>query len=695
MLVRSKAIAFTDSQNTKINIKPKTLLRLSPVISQLEDNGRYVFIKPEDFYKGEEPNYSVVIKNYDVIREELIKSVDETIINYGESFSSNIIPIVFLKGNFGTGKSTFTYRLIDFLMHKKSGDSLAFEVVDPIHIDVKDLKELILEIKEKEIILFFNFVERDHFFKLLIDIRNRLSREQLTDKKIIILASIRENLLEKYRKGRDIPEEYEINIDKELTDNEINDLLEKLKNARLINFRDMKEKRELSLKIKRDFKADSYVTLLNLVNGQHFKDLIEAYNELPEIAQRAFLYTALLHRFNLLMPIGLLKELVAKDWDTLRNELLEIDCKGILIQVENDLYGLRPDIYFRTKHPIIAETLIQSLIPNKDDQFQEYEKIISKITNGEVNSRLVNDILRYFKINETFNIERLNRLYDLASQQLDEDPYFLLIYTINLQQRRDLKSLDKALRLINYAETLIEYRNHRFIHRKAAILFEVAKLYYTNERDQLIMTNKYLTEAKDFFEIKLTLDPCSSYSYVNYIEMNLWIIDKIQLEDNEFLRLKLAIEEMFDMAERTVFEGFDKILELKRKYTNDHLFGGSEEKYLVLLEKYYANERTRPLALILRFNFMCSISKEEIALPLLSEMEYFSANNEVSKFLFKYYGRNLHRLEYRLKLFELVRKRPDIEDKDSLRFNYFMYVANDYNQLFSDAKAYINNINKR
>lgn len=695
LLVRSKAIAFIDTQKTKINITPKTLLRLSPVIIQLEDNGRYNFIKRVEFYKGEEPNFSVVAKDYDMVRDELIQKVENELVSYNEASKSNIIPIFFLKGSFGSGKSTFTYRLIKYLIHKQATDFLAFEVIDPIHIDVKDLKELIQEISEKEIILFFNFIERDHFFKQLLNIRNRLSKEQLTDKKITILASIRENLLEKYKKGRTVASEYEINIDTKLTDDEIDDLLEKLKSSSLLSFRDTMEKKNLIVKIKRDFSADSYVTLLNLVNGQHFKDLIEAYHQLPEIAQRAFLYTALLHRFNILMPVGLLKELVSKDWEIFRNEILEIDCKGILIQVENNFYGLQPDIFFRTKHPIIAETLIKSILSNKDDQFHKYEKIISKITLGEINSRLVNDLLKYFKVNETFNIERINRLYDLAFQQLDEDAYFLLIYSINLQHRKELKTLEKALNLINYAESLFENRNHRFIHRKAVILFELAKLYYKKESEQLIITNKYLAEAKEFFEIKQILDPCSSYSYVNYIEMLIWIIDKIRLEENDFLRHKILIEELFDLAERTVFEDYDKILELKKKYTKGYLSCGSEDEYLELLDKYYYNEKTRPLALILKFNFLSAIGKGDSALPLLTEMEYFSSNNEVSKFLFKYYGRNLHKSEYRLKLFDLVRKRPDLEDKDSLRFNYFMYVANDYNQLFSDAKSYIDNINQK
>ena len=692
-LVRSKAISFYDSNRTKIYIKPNILLRLDSVLTQLEDLGKYNFIKSIDYYKGEEPNYSIIVKNYDVVRDKLLRKVEKEISDQFNLFQSNIIPIFFLKGNFGTGKTTFTYRLINFLLNKDSG-TLAFEVVDPSHLDVKDLKELFQEIKEKRIILFFNFIERDHFFKLLLDIRNRLSKEPLNEKQIFIFASIRENLLERYKHGRSIPNEIEIDVDYKLSDDDINDLLDKLKSVGLIKFRDVSEKKALHKKIKKDYSADSYVTLLNLVQGKHFNDLLEAYYSLPSIAKQAFVYTALLHRFNILMPVGFLRELVAKDWDIFRRDLLEIDCKGILIQEESDRYGLYPDIFFRTKHQIIAETLIKNIIPNSDDQFQVYERMIAKITLGEVNSRIVNDLFRYVRINEIFNIEKVNRLYDLAYQQLDEDPYFLLIYSINLQQRKDLTNLEKALRHIIYAESLIDYRNHRFIHRKAVILFEIAKLYYQKENTELIMTRKYLTDAREFFEIKLTLDPCSSYSYVNFLEILLWIIDNIKLEENEFLRNKIYIEELFDIAERTVFEDLEKILELKKRYITNYLYGGSESRYNELLDKYYENVTTRPLALILKFNYLNSIGKEDDASKLLGEMEYYSSNNEVSKFLFKYCGRNLHRLELRLKLFELVKKRPDMEDKESLRFNYFMYVANDYNQLFSDAKTYIEAIDR-
>lgn len=694
LLVRSKAISFYNRERGKIGLRPHTLLRLDPVITQLEDNGRYSFIKPLEYYKGEEPNYGIIIKNYDVIKEHLLHKVDKEIQTQLDLSKSNIIPIFFLKGNFGTGKTTFTYRLINFLLIKEA-EALAFEVADPIHLDVKDLKELIQEVKEKEVILFFNFIERDHFFKLLLDIRNKLSKEHITEKRIVIIASIRENLLEKYKKGRSVPYEIEIDIDEPLSDDDIEDLLDKLKSVGLVRYRDTSEKRVLLKKIKKEFSADSYVTLLNLVNGHHFRDLVEAYNELPDIAKQAFIYTALLHRFNILMPVGLLKELVAIDWEIFRKELLEIDCKGILIQEESDRYGLHPDIFFKTKHQIIADTLIKNIIPNSDDQFEKYKILISRISMSEINSRIINDLLRYIKTIDAFDNEKLNKLYDLAYQQLTEDPYFLLIYSINLQQRKDLKSLESALEHVYYAESLTEHRNHRLIHRKAVIFFEIAKFHFPLENDALIMTNKFLSEAESFFEIKLTLDPCSSYSYVNYLEMLLWIINNIKLEENEFLRRKITIEELFDLAERTVFEDLGRILEIKTKYITQYLFGGSKSEYLELLDRYYAAEKTRPLALILKYNFLSSIGQNDDALKLVSEMEYYSSNNEISKFLFKYYGRNLHRLEYRLKLFELVKKRPDLEDKDSLRFNYFMYVANDYNIIFSEGKTYIDSIKKK
>jgi hypothetical protein len=209
------------------------------------------------------------------------------------------------------------------------------------------------------------------------------------------------------------------------------------------------------------------------------------------------------------------------------------------------------------------------------------------------------------------------------------------------------------------------------------------------------MTNKYLNEAESFFEIKLILDPCSSYSYENYIELVLWRISKIKLDESEFLRQKIKIEEMFDVAEKTIVDNLNRVIDLKKRYTKEYLSDGSREKYLELLEKYYDNEKTRPLALILKFNFFMLIEQEDSAQSLLSEIEYFRENNEVGKFLFKYYGRYIHKQENRLKLFQIVRIHSEIENTDSLRYNYFMYVANDYNQLFSDAKSYIDNINQK
>lgn len=692
IISQSKRMIFLDSDENRLNIPPNLLLKLDSSIVQLHKYLKHKYITPESFYEGEDPDYGVILKNYDIVRSELIDSVREQILSMQSNVKSNLVQIVLIKGNFGIGKSTFTYRLLNSIMSAINNTILSFEVVDPFNIDIKALTEILSYSKSKAAYFYFNYVERESVFNALLEFRNKLSREQINSHNIIVFASVRDNLLERYKYGKDIQNLFEINMDFKLNDSEILELVEKLKKYGLKDFRDIKEKNELIKKIKYEFCSDSYITLLNLVKGKHFKDLIEAYNQLPVIARKALLYTSLLHQYNILMPIGLLKDLIAKDWDIFRNEFLIIDCKGLLIQVMEPTHGVVPDSYFKTKHQQIAKTLVDNILPNLDDQFNNFEKLFAKLTVNKVNSRLVSDLLKYFREHDVFSIEKINRLFDLAYQQLSEDHHFLLIYCINLQFRQNINSLEKALRLIIYAESLIDHRNYRLIHRRAVINFEIAKFYFKKESGELVLTVKYLREAEELFNIKLLLDPCSSYSYVNFIEMLLWILDNIVLSDTDYLRRQILIDELFELAERTVFEDYGRIMNLQSKYVDHYLKSENETIYLEKLNNYYNNTLTRPLALILLFNYFNKKQNINKCNEIFPEIESCDYNDEVCKFLFKYYGRNLHVVQFRIKFFDLVRYKSDFQNSDSLRYNYFMYIANDYNFYFEEAKKYINNI---
>ncbi|NJL77216.1 MAG: hypothetical protein HC892_21555 [Saprospiraceae bacterium] len=102
----------------------------------------------------------------------------------------------------------------------------------------------------KNIVLYCDEVEVESSFKLLIELRRELSIEQFNDFNLFFLVPIRENILEKYRHTRDIKKTYDIKISGELTDDEIIDLLEKLKNSGIVKYRDISERDSILRNIK-------------------------------------------------------------------------------------------------------------------------------------------------------------------------------------------------------------------------------------------------------------------------------------------------------------------------------------------------------------------------------------------------------------------------------------------------------------
>ncbi|MDP2363597.1 MAG: hypothetical protein Q8M94_07490, partial [Ignavibacteria bacterium] len=418
-----------------------------------------------------------------------------------------------------------------------------------------------------------------------------------------LLASIRENILERFKYNKTIKNCSEFDIPSKLNDVEILSLLENLKEIGFVSFRDQKEKKKLLNGIKTKYESDAFITLLELVPGRHYLDLMEAVNNLPPTAKEAVIYISALHQFNILMPVGLLRVLISKDWDIFRNEFLSIDCKKIVIEVEDELYSSNSDLYFKIKHPIIAKNIIERFISNKDDLYKLYFKLLSNVFNSVVNSRVVNDLLKLLRYNDYFNLEKLNKLYDVTYSQMSEDPYFLLYYSINLQRRNTFEDLKKAITLILYAESFFQRKNHRFIHRRAVLNFQIAKmLYEVFEKTELIETYEYLTESEELFKIKLLLDPCSSYSFCEYIEFLFWKIDNLNLSSEEDLRNRIRIEELVDLAERTVFDNIDRVLILKQQYISKYQGTMKKDDYLKKLLGFYEDESFRPLALILLYN---------------------------------------------------------------------------------------------
>lgn len=486
-----------------------------------------------------------------------------------------------------------------------------------------------------------------------------------------------------------------MNLQGAFEESEVDELLEKLKQAELIKFRDLNEKTQIKKKVLKEYNADSFISLMSLItSGKHEADLISCYNELSEHAKKAFLLTALLHKYKLLMPASWLKQNISMDWNEFEEKVVKAEGKGILIQEIVKSNGTQPDLYFRTKHPLIAERLVDKFMPSKDKQFTTYDRMLRVIEPSITNSYLVNNLLKAFIRGNVFNSQQINKLFVAANTKLSEDPYFLFNFAMNLQKQRTIESIKKGISLLLYAESLLEKRNHRFIHRRACLNFDLAKLY--NESGHQSYVQFYLDEAKDLFTVKQRLDPCSAYSYVDYIKLLIWELNNLALEEEETLEIQIKVEWLFEYANSTVTSNLESISKLHTDYAGYISKISEDSDYSVYLSNLYDDVTLRPYACILLCNFYLQREEYDTYKEYIHEMEdLYIDNHEIIKYLFHYYGAHLYIPEIRVKLLQLARENPNLEEEMPFRYNFYNFISEFYNNNYSEGKRFLSNLRNK
>jgi len=273
---------FTNPDNSYIKIDLSSRLYLDSNILQLKDDYRISQkLKKADFYYGEEPTYQVVVDNYDVIKNQELESLIDSIKNsFSEHLPTSIPKLILIKGDFGSGKTTFTLRAIrEFL--KISNLTLAFEITNSKNIRKGYLSKLITESEATQFIFYCDNVETDSIFKTFNELRVELAAAQYSNISILFISSIRQNILEKFRNNNklDIKNCLEVEYNSVYSDEELIKLVENLKEVGILHYRDLTERDSVIFKIKENYKGDSFITLYKLIeDGIHYKLLEKAFD---------------------------------------------------------------------------------------------------------------------------------------------------------------------------------------------------------------------------------------------------------------------------------------------------------------------------------------------------------------------------------------------------------------------------------
>jgi hypothetical protein len=695
--VAQNKLRLTTTRHTPASIRSDVMRRVGQGISQLSPEAKNTHITAQEFYRGEEPNYGIITRGIDVIRGTAQQAAITTIRGV-VSQEVRMVPIVYMLGSFGSGKSTIAYRVVDELLKDQTLNAVAFEVRDCEKVSVTDLRQMFGATEASTIFLLFNAPEVDSAYKQMFDLRIRLTEEQYPEIRIVMLVTMRENMFKILGKNRVHTNCTDVSIDYSLTPDEARDLVEKLRREGLVKYRDLSERTELVRSIIESYNGDPFVSLISIVtDGSHERIIKEALSQLSSTARNAVVYTSMLYRFKLDMPAGLLLSLLNIEWDFMRTEVVANECRGFLENALRDSVGTEPDLYFRIRHSVVAEKVVEVLLDSYDKEYESYRAVCAKIGSGSSSAQLAVDLLKALDRAGGLGSAKINALYDLCAQSLEDDPHFTLQHAINLQHRGDEQSLRKGLDILVMVESGLERRNHRITHRRAVLNFRLAELAF-NRSIEVHESLPYLEEARELFKIKLLLDPFSSYSYFDYLRMEIWVLTKFNLSEEDGLRQRLVIESLFGSSERTIAEDYVRIESLKSRYLE---VGGTiqvdgqsveMEEYLLSL---YEDESKRRYALMLTYHHCQRRGQTDRAEDVAADLDEYSEFDDVALLLMKHYGRRLHIVANRLRFFKLLDLHPALQEADPVRFHYFSYVAESYNHRFSDAEEHLRDIRSR
>src|SRR5829696_7087890 len=94
-----------------------------------------------------------------------------------------------------------------------------------------------------------------------------------------------------------------------------------------------------------------------------------------------------------------------------------------------------PDLYFKTRHPIIAEALIK-LILNNNEKNSLYKNIFSGLTLSDFNATFIVDLIKNIRLNDTdITSGQIDNYYSICKTEFESSPHFMISYITNIEKK--------------------------------------------------------------------------------------------------------------------------------------------------------------------------------------------------------------------------------------------------------------------
>ena len=227
---------------------------------------------------------------------------------------------------------------------------------------------------------------------------------------------------------------------------------------------------EIARLIEMDYQDSFFAAVYSLIEPARpvlDDKIVNEYQNLSALAQRAYLFVASFYQYALPMPLALLVRALNCSYDEFIKEIYQSEAKRIICDVEAPLEG----VYLGTRHRIIAERLIQKQMSDVDELVNVMAHILSSInTRNSDEVQICRTLLvRYIGpngIERRFSAEQIRTLFKAA---VDKGKFkdtavlhhFGLFESDNQNQDLAEQLVKEALGLMESMQPLVFFRTER------------------------------------------------------------------------------------------------------------------------------------------------------------------------------------------------------------------------------------------
>jgi hypothetical protein len=532
-------------------------------------------VSPRDFYKGYMNGLSPIANELDVRRELESGILSEIFIDLTKDDSATKLFLIL--GHAGSGKTVFLNRLA-----WEATNSLGkncYILKKDVLIDADAILELYTFLKERIYLVVDNANNNE------IELVNLIERAQKESIPLTLITGERTNIwnVECNRVKNYLTHSYYL---KYLTRKEIEDLLDLLEMHDCLNHLKGKS-RVLQIKeFEERAGRELLVALYEATQGKTFQEIVfDEYQSIPvEKAKALYLTVCLLHSLGSYTRAGLLARVHGINFNEFKDKFFEP--LEFLVFERRDYYI--NDYVYESRHPLISEFVVESVLSSEQMRFDEYILLLSSLDidyDSDRNAFLyltnAKKLLRFFR-----NPDKIREIYNTARERSYEDA--------KLFQQEAIFEMDCNGGSIDKAETLLYKADELTNHRDNLIRHSLAELLYTKATNatSLIEKKRLLIEVDKICQGLIRKRNFSAHPFHTAIKSKLMLLNEYveNSDDYAFDKLIKETEKLISFAVQQ-FPDEPHIIESESNF-NELI--NNQPKAIRLLEKAFEINKNSP-----------------------------------------------------------------------------------------------------